>query len=652
MRWMNPEAIWPSILAFISEKRLGLGLGIIGVVICLRLLGFLEILELLTLDRLQHISPAEATDPKIVLVGIDEAYIEKEEDTALEYRDLTDLIESVLAAEPTVVGIDVVEDDLVGEGKSALISLLESNEKLIAVDKILPPTIPPFKELSDTVLGSRVGFNDLSLDDDFQIRRMFLGWSPEQTIQSFRESFALILARNYILNRLHIELTNGRKDPYAMRFGNVEIPRLQPSSGGYSQEEFIYGIQTAINFRGGRLSIKESPKPFKVLNASDIDAGNLNPKEIEQKIVIFGILAPSITDEFDSVLPKNLNYTESRRITGLEIQAHAVSQIVSAVADGRALIHAWDVPLEYLFIVAFGLLGISVRRLSTSTARGLVYLCAIGLLLCALSYAGLIINGLWLPLVPAMLVLAINGVAYIAVSQSERRWKALVQERDRALAALKLERQKTIDHAFDTIHNGPLQTLANLLRLIRDNQITLPDAGHQLEKLNREIREVGNELKQDSMSDEEVSIKVGQSRLDLNMPLHELFYEIYRETLERPFPGFKGLKVQARSLDPIASENLPVEYKRKLCLFFEEMLCNVGKHAIGATKLTVTGKKIDNYYIIRVVDNGNGFSNEKQAKKGRGTKISRELESTLKGKFIRRSNYPKGIFCEFKWAIS
>ena len=650
MRLANPKAIWKKAFAFVADKRLELGLAITGVIILFRLFGLLQVSELLTLDRLQHISPAEARDSKVVLVGIDEDYIEKK--AALEYGGLATLLEKVLAAQPTVVGIDIVENDLSGVGRNKLISLIEENKKLVAVDKVVSPEILPFKGLSETVLNNRVGFNDFSSDDDFQVRRMFLGWSPNQPEDdSFRESLALILAKQYLFSTKGAELTNGKRDRDTMRFEDIEIPRLKKNSGGYHQEDLIYGIQTLINFRSGRISLLKSPKPFEIIKASEIDSGRIDPERFKGKIAIFGIVAPSLAVEFDSVLPQDLNYDQSRRMTGLELQAHATSQIVSAVVDGRPLIHTLSTPLEYLFIAAFGMLGVGVKALSKSTARGLVALGTISLALCFLSYLGLVETGLWLPLAPAMLALAINGVAYIAVSQSERRWQALVLERDRALAALKLERQKTIEHAFDTIHNGPLQTLANLLRLVRDRQISLLEVSHEIEKLNQEIREVGDALKQDSISDESVCIKVGKSRLDLSMPLHELFYEIYRETLERPFPGFKTLKIQARSLEPVEPENITIECKRKLCRFFEETLCNVGKHAIGATRLTVTGKTINNCYVLKIVDNGVGFEPHKVRKKGRGTKISHDLESALKGTFLRRSNHPKGILCEFRWTL-
>ncbi|MGC1307660.1 MAG: CHASE2 domain-containing protein [Phormidesmis sp.] len=627
-----------------------LGLGIISVIVGLRLSGSLQFLELLTLDKFQQLKLGERPDSRITLIGIDDSYLASKSNSSLAYADLAKLLETVMYYQPAVVGVDLVEDDLSGSGKPRLLELFKNNNNLLSVEKIRPPIIPPLEGLSKTALSDRVGFNDFSLDNDGSIRRMFLGWTPTKPENApFRKSFSLMLAEQYLKTTRGIEIENGIRDEGAMQFDTVEIPRLKPTSGGYREETSIYGIQTLINFRGGLISARAKTKPFKILLASELTQGNFESKDISDKIVVIGSLDPANATKFNSLVPRQLTFN-NERLTGLELQAHATSQITSAVLDRRPLIWSLHPTWGYAFIVVFGLMGVGIKRLSKSTFRGFTYLFFISFFLIFISYWGLFSGGLWLPIVPVLLALTLNGFTYIVVAQSENRWQALVQERDRALAAIKLERQRTIEHAFDTIHNGPLQTLANLLRLIRDDQITSHDTGLELKKLNQEIREIGETLRKESISDETLYIQVEKSRLDLNMPLHELFYEIYRETLERPFPGFQTLKIQARSLEPIEPENLTIECKRKLCRFFEETLCNVGRHAVGATKLTVTGKTIQQFYCLRIIDNGLGLQPRK-ARRGQGTKIAHELEIVLKGKFTRRSNYPKGVSCELKWAL-
>ncbi len=632
----------------LSESRFGVA--IISIIIVLRLLGAFQFLELLTLDDFQQVHLRESPDSRVALVGIDESYFSKGDSASLEYSDLTALLNKILSGNPAVVGVDLVEDDLNGIGKDLLLNLFTEDERLIAVEKIWTPTIAPIEGLSDKVLEERTGFNDISLDSDDHVRRMFLGWTP--TGRPFVKSFALMLAEKYLKSIRGTEIENGIRDPYAMRFGNVEIPRLSPFSGGYRNESSIYGIQTLVNFRTGFNLLRQRKRPFEIILASELIQNELDKESINEKIVIIGTLSPSNVSTFSSVIPSSLTYNE-KLATGLELQAHAVSQITSAVIDQRPLIRPLYLPLEYALIVAFGFIGIRIKRRHKSTLRSLLYLSAVSLLFTSISYLSFCLVGLWLPIVPVLLALAINGLTYIAVAQSDQRWQALAQQRNRALAAVKLERQKTVEHAFDTIHNGPLQTLANLLRLVKDDQIDRNNVGIELRKLNQEIREIGESLRKEAISDEQLYIKVGQSKLDLTTPLHELFYEIYRETLQRPFPGFETLKIQARSLEPVTPEKMTVECKRKLCRFFEETLCNVGRHAIGATKLTVTGQTVGRFYCLTVIDNGSGLKTLKPrlARKGQGTKIACELETSLKGKFTRKRHYPKGVFCELKWLL-
>ena len=635
---MLRSKVWPLVL----KSRLGLG--ITGAIIALRFLGSLQFLELLALDRLQQLSLRESLDSRIVLIGIDEKYPKTRDNEPLEYTDLAALIETILTHDPAIVGVDIVEDKLIGDGSARLLTLLENNKNLLIVEKVSEPSIPPLEGLSSTVLEEQVGFNDIAFDDDGHVRRMFLGWELEDG--TFRKSFPLMLAEQYLTDKNGIALDNGEKDKWAMRFDKVEIPRLQTNYGGYRHESEIYGVQTLINFRGGMMRRSFNTGPFILLSASQVMEEDFNDEALAEKIVIIGSTDPNDVVEVDSAVPSQLDYNPNV-LKGLELQAHATSQITNAVLGSRPLIWVFPVGWEYVLLVVAGFLSSNIHRITAPTLKRAFILFSVNCFVGLTSYLTLVYVGLWLPIVPILLIQTINGSTYIAITQSERRWQALVQERDHALLALKKERQKTIEQAFDTIHNGPLQTLSNLLRLIRDREISQQEIGHELEGLNSEIREIGESLKQESISDENLYIQVGQSKLDLNTPIHELFYEIYIETLKRPFPGFQTLKIQARSLDPVDAANLSIECKRKLCRFFEETLCNVGKHATGATKLIVTGKAIGKIYSLKIIDNGAGFQSGKVSK-GRGTKIARELEMMTGGMFTRKRNSPQGVFCEFR----
>jgi two-component sensor histidine kinase len=136
--------------------------------------------------------------------------------------------------------------------------------------------------------------------------------------------------------------------------------------------------------------------------------------------------------------------------------------------------------------------------------------------------------------------------------------------------------------------------------------------------------------------------------LDLRAPLHEILYQVYDRTLDRDLPCFKTLKVKVRLFDPIDERRLTIEQKRGLCRFLEEALCNVGKHALGVTRLNVTCTSKDGWCILSITDNGEGFCSDSE---GRGTQQCRNLARQLRGKFQRVPVSPKGTLCELRWPV-
>lgn len=223
-------------------------------------------------------------------------------------------------------------------------------------------------------------------------------------------------------------------------------------------------------------------------------------------------------------------------------------------------------------------------------------------------------------------------------------------------------RQQAIEQAFTQIHNGPLQTLALLLRDVQLEQMPSPQFFQRLNDLNAEIRAVGRSLTdeahpgQQSATDLatlepatfEQTLRLGEGTcIDLNRPLHNLLHEVYAFTLKRNLPYFQTIQVKVRNFAALEQPTLTLEMKRDLCLWLEEALCNVGKHAQGTTRIVVTGQHHQGRYILKVEDNGAGLKPEQ----GQGTKQANLLAQRLGGQF-RRESLPKGgVICELSWSV-
>lgn len=610
---------------------------VIAIVLLARGMGWLQLIELITFDYYLRQLPTEPLDKRITIVGIDDADIKAIKNYPLPDRELVKLLEQLQTYRPAVIGIDLFRDLPVPPGNRKRVVKFQSDRNLVVIEKVLPPhpVAPPAE-----VPLARVGFADVLLDDDGHSRRSLLGMYRDESQQEYVFSFSLRLAAAYLATK-NIDLENGIKDPQAMRFGSVELPRLHSNTGGYVGTN-DFGVQSLVNFRRGR-------SRFSVVSLRDVMERRVAPELIRERIVIVGITADSIKDILSTQAIAELN--PPGVVRGAEFHAHAASQIISAVLDRRPLLRSLPESLEQLAIVGWGLIAIALGLLSSSSWKNLIAIAVISLLLIGIGYLVIWISGWWLPIVPVLLVFVINGVTYTAFYQNERLFKQQL--------AL---RQNTIEDTFTAIHNGPLQVLASILRSVREEELQQERLLAQLESLNREIRLLGEQLVEPfeklNVSDFESSnheraiarIIVNGKKIPLDQPLHLLWRTVYDETLKRAnFPHFKTIKAKVVEFEPLESEYFNSRQKQKLAEFLEEALCNVGKHAEGATRLIVTGTKHKDRYTLCVRDNGKGLNSNYE---GRGTKQLRNLEQCFDGNWRRENSSKKGALCEFTWILN
>ncbi|MEG4391303.1 CHASE2 domain-containing protein [Microcoleus sp. BROC3] len=638
---------WQAVKAGVTTWGRGAlpGVMVIVAVTMARLTGALQFLELVTFDRFLRLRPAEPMDERIVIVSITEGDIQRARTYPIPDREIADLLKRLQAYQPTAIGLDIVRDIPVEPGNAELTSVFRSSKNTIGVEIALPDrsgfTVAPPPALP----SEQIGFADAVLDADGYQRRSLLGAHNPQ--QEYRFSLAIRLAERYLAAR-GIELGNGIRDPDAKRFGSIELTRVQSNSGGYVGAD-AGGYQILLNVRSGTM-------PFRVLSLSQIKSGQVNPDWIRGKIVLIGMMSFSAKDLVSSGAIAGIN---PGRIYGVEMQAHATSQIVSAVFDGRSLLRVWADAWEYLWIVAWGLLGISLGRFLRSPWKILFGLLVASVSSIGICY-GLILMGWWVPIVPVLLVLVLNGAGLMA---------ALFYRHEQELRLRLEERQFAIEQTFNAIHSGPLQTLVGILRSAQE-QATPPPFLPELQRLNQELRAVYGSVQREAIADEP-HLRMGSAiELALQAPLHELLYKVYCNTLEQELPYLKTLKFKIVQFDPLNTSHLRLEHKRALCRFLEEALCNVGKHAIEATRLTVICTQEGDLQVIRVADNGRGKQsqsetlslaamdrereitedpNPKLQPSGLGTQLAKNLAKQLGGAFRRYPNQPKGTVCELTW---
>jgi len=587
---MIQPSFWKRIKEEIAILRVGAlpGITVIALVIILRLTGSMQSLEWLAFDSLLSLRPGEPIEERIVIVGINEDDIRSVGAYPIPDREIAVMLRKLQSLEPRIIGIDIFKDLPVEPGYGELVSAFQEIKNLIAIEKVLPEQIDPPPALPP----EKVGFADQITDIDGNLRRSLL--LVTSTPQAYKLSLSLCLAQAYLAHE-GISLENGIRDRAALRFGNTELPRLRSNSEGYVRTD-AGGIQLLLNFRSGR-------ERFRTMTLGDIKTGKFDPNWIRDRIVIVGMAAPSVKDFITTSAITSTKPTTGR-VYGVEIQAHAVSQIISAVLDSRPLLNTWSDPWEYLWIMGWGMFGIALARLTKYQYRNFIAVGIASTSLILMSYL-LLTWGWWVPVIPAMLVLALNGIGLTALYQY-----------DQVLHSKINARQVIIERTFETIHNGPLQTLAKTLKSVREQKLPpnelLPELEKELEKLNYELRGVYEYLQQEPLTQDN-SLYLGRGiELNVQDPIYEVLYQVYSHTLERDFPCFKTLRRKARSFDPIDDRNLSIEQKQGLCRFLEEALCNVGRHAIGVTCLEVTYSYKEGCYTLSIIDDGVSIKSSKK----------------------------------------
>ncbi|NES71187.1 MAG: CHASE2 domain-containing protein, partial [Okeania sp. SIO2D1] len=245
------------------------GLVVIALVMIARLSGSLQFIEWMAFDLFLRLRPAEPKDERIVIIGINDTDIQDINQYPIPDQEIAELLNILQGYKPRVIGLHIIRDIPFEPGHQKLLTTWQNLENLIVIEKALPEVIAAPPEFT----AEKVGFTDLILDQDTNLRRILLGTFTEKK-EEYKFAFSLRLAEAY----LDTEVENGIRDSEAMRFGETEIPRLRPNSGGYVRTD-ANGVQMLLNFRSGE-------EPFTLLSLSDIKKGNFESSLLEDKLVI------------------------------------------------------------------------------------------------------------------------------------------------------------------------------------------------------------------------------------------------------------------------------------------------------------------------------------------------------------------------------
>ncbi|MBW4691447.1 MAG: CHASE2 domain-containing protein [Lyngbya sp. HA4199-MV5] len=383
--------------------------GVAGCVILLRFAGVWQPSELGSLDLLFNLRPAEPIDRRVVVIGIDEADLRRVGKWPIPDRVLGQLLTKLQTYQPRVIGLDIYRDLPVEPGHAELLNLYRTFPNLIGIEQIKDQTNVGISAPPLLAKRNQVGFNNLVFDVDGKVRRSLLYWHVDGKTH---QSFALTIALAY-LKREGITPQASTRDSRYLQLGRASFHQFESNDGAYVRAD-DGGYQVLANLRGGAGT-------FTTVSLTDFLAGRVQPDVLRDRIVMIGSTAISLRDFFQTSYSNGLLASSPQPITGVELQANFVSQLISEALQGRSAINVWAEPLEWLWILVWAWVGAKLCwSLRSPPQAALTLLLAgsslIGVCVCALWL------GWWLPLVPSMAAMggsAIMILAHIAHLQEE-----------------------------------------------------------------------------------------------------------------------------------------------------------------------------------------------------------------------------------------
>ena len=348
-------------------------------------------------------------DPRIVIVTVTERDIQDQGAWPLPDGVLARAFEALLALEPRAIGLDIYRDVPVPPGTAELDDVLRRDSRIIVVTKFAEGSSDGVRPPAVLKGTEQVAFNDVVIDAGGTIRRALLFLDDGQTVMY---SFALRLALLY-LARDAVGLGPDPADESLVRLGRTTIRPLGPNDGPYVGLD-AGGYQFIADFRGG-------PKAFTRVTLGALLAGEVSPDTIRDRIVLIGVAAESVKDDFYTPLQSGLG--AKQHVPGVEVHAHFASQLLRIALDGEAPIRSLPGWLEWLSIAILSALG---ATLGSGRLRPLQLVMAVGFGLAGIIAVAFLayVNRWWWPVVPPGLAwLGATGVvvAYQAYREGVER---------------------------------------------------------------------------------------------------------------------------------------------------------------------------------------------------------------------------------------
>jgi adenylate cyclase len=371
----------------------------------LRAGGFLEAAELAAYDWYLRLRPlAHSADPRILIVTMTERDIQELGTWPLPDYVLYAVLQILLRHEARAIGVDIYRDVPIPPGTDRLRRVLEADPRIVVVMKFGEGPTDGVRPPAAVTDPDRIGFNDVVVDRGGIVRRGLLFLDDGTNTFS---SFALRLALLY-LRAQGVAPEPDPRDAHLLRLGQTTIRPLETNDGAYVRAD-TRGYQFLLDFNAGDTA-------FASIDLGSLLTGKFDPRAVRDKVVLVGVTATSIKDNFYTPYSRGLHPDQD--MPGVAIHGQIVSQLLRTALDGAAPMRSlleWQAATWILvWSFAGGLLGLRARSpwwFGLATAGGLVTVGVVAFIA--------FLRGWWIPVVPPAATL-IAAAALVTAHQSYR----------------------------------------------------------------------------------------------------------------------------------------------------------------------------------------------------------------------------------------
>jgi len=382
-----------------------------SVVICvliLRYFGLFQPLELAALDQFFQLRPIEVSPERITIVAIDEASLDWLKSWPISDEKVAELLEKINSYQPRAIGLGIYRNLPVEPGSKKLKKVIKSIPSLTGMELLLNNHKNRISIQSLLSQEGQIGLNTIIVDADGKVRRGLLYANANNGKPL--ESFALKLAQTY-LQVEGIEPEKAKNSKY-LQLGEAKFIRFKENDGGYINAK-NGGYQFLSNFPkpACEKDCGEKPYGFRTVSLKKVLNGNVSQDWFKDRIVLIGSTATSLQDFKLTPYSSKFMSTEVESISGIELQAYFIHEIIAASLQERKLLRVWSEPIECLWIAIWAYIGAIIRWRIRSSVKNLL-LILISTFILITSACLLFLAGWWVPLIPT-LITYVGSVIFI-----------------------------------------------------------------------------------------------------------------------------------------------------------------------------------------------------------------------------------------------